>query len=95
MRIIRQISHNEFKAVREVKAKPWKESIVSTILERYLVDKEAGVFQLDAREFMGMRRHIKTAKRKGITPRFDAKVIRFTGSGPRRIYQVAIAKPAK
>ena len=93
MKILRHISLSDFEAVREVRPRPWKESVVSTILERYLGEKEAGVFELNVNEFMGVQRHIKVSKRKGIVPKFDAKVIRFTGSGPRRVYQIAIAKP--
>ena len=95
MRILRHISLSDFEDVQEVKRRPWKESVVSTILERYLGEREAGVFELNVNEFMGVQRHIKVSRRKGTAPMFDAKVIRFNGAGPRRIYQVAIARPKK
>ena len=93
MKVLRNITLSDFEFAREVRPKPWRESVVSTILERYLGEREAGVFELNVNEFMGIQRHIKLAKRKGLTPKFDAKVLQFKGAGPRRTYQVAIAKP--
>lgn len=62
---------------------------IVTTLVGMLGENEAKVFQLDWRQYSGLRRHIKL---KGAKAVLKAKLQSYSESGKERVYKVAVAR---
>lgn len=92
MELKQKISAVKFTALTETAdLKVEKPSIVSRLIEA-LGTAEAGVFTLSLPEFGGVRRSLSRAAREKKQAKLSMKLLKVTGSGAKRTYEVAISR---
>ncbi len=91
MKLSKPIGLTEFNSLKETKTGVTRPSIITELIGS-LGSREAGIFTLTYGEFMGVRRAFAHWKRNKTPAKLEMKLLKATGTGSGKSYEVAIKR---